>query len=177
MKTFTIEDIRKQREDFKSAGFQTFSLQHRGNWYDSFLLPDRWTPPELPYIVMRMTLPLGDPMLRQAESMREVTLFGVSESVSEHVRAFPIHHEIEEFVHLGLAQKRHCCRAAAYESDLVERSQLDPEQRRAYFISRAEFFEGLIAYALSRRDQFSSDDISEFRDSLAHFRRAVVVRV
>lgn len=155
MRIFTRENIDRQREDFRKAGYSEKPASFENHSFSYFLLPQKLNP-ALPDFAFRMT-----------GSKEDGYLIGVCESVPAVYRPLWGLHEYLEFVVLGMNVNKRCTRAMEEELKIA-RNIFKPqgEQDRifySYLRRRKLFFENLIQYASTNAQSFTKDEISQFR--------------
>jgi hypothetical protein len=148
MKKFTEAEIEGTLDYFRQQGFEEVGVSLGNRRFSYFVLPQSLEP-ELPDFVYRCTGTSGK------------YVFGISDSVREDFRPYPIVHEFIEFTEIGINVKNRCVRALEKELELVP-GDIMPE----YVSMRRNFFRNLISYCAERPEHYTVDDIDEFRQTL-----------
>lgn len=147
MKKYSKEEIDRTRAHFENCGFEKVSVVLGGRTFDYFVLPQSLSP-ELPDFVFRSTGEQSDGYV-----------FGISDSVRKDFRKYAVAHEYIEFMELG-ENKNRCVSALEEELKLVPAGI-----KRGYIKMRTDFFDNLIKYCTARPDQYTNEEINEFRKS------------
>ncbi|MCF7844432.1 MAG: hypothetical protein K9M03_01210 [Kiritimatiellales bacterium] len=163
MKTYSKSEIASNDQWHRVQGHKKESVAYCGETFDYYILPADKCPPALPTAVQRVT----------GESPEDGTVFAVSENVRENVRQYPVLHEIIEFTEIGIDQQGRCAQASCKELELLNRdTTLTPKDVQDYIVMRRDFFRDLIKF-VTGNDDYTEDDITEFRASLAVFEGAI----
>ncbi len=166
--TFDEQRFRKEAVDVGDVAFPYYVIS--AEWLQQ-------KKPDLlfPLFALRLTPPLAD--LRMADKpLNQKTLFGISDQIPERWRPYWVRHEVREYVELVLEQPNHysgttdtvpngCAQCSQQEWDEVTEAFLR-QDRVAYAVLRAEFFDKLVQWAEAR----PSGEISP--ESLGNFRRS-----
>jgi hypothetical protein len=153
MKKFTKQEIDDTRDNFIEQGYKEVELTLDGHSFSYFVLPQSLYP-SLPDFVFRCT---GDPT--------DGYVLGISESVREDFRPYPVFHKFVEFIEFAdtrIAKKNRCLEALGKELAIVPDS-VKPE----YLIMRRDFFRKFVEYCKAHPEEYSKKDILRIKNSLS----------
>ncbi len=168
MKSLSKEERDQRRALYEKLGWKKQTIAAGdGRVFDCYLIPKESCPPALPNAVIRITPSMEE--YRTSEHPDQEAFFGVSEEMPEKFRQFAVMHEVFEFLHIGLEHSGRCAKAAEMEIRLLMKSALTPAEKNEYLNLRLRFFQDLVVYTLGFPDQYTPDDVEEFRGSLRIF--------
>jgi len=156
MKKFTKQEIYGARKYFKGRKFQEVDVNLGNRSFSYFVMPQILAP-ELPDFVFRCTGNPGDGYV-----------FGISDSVAEQYRQYAVAHEFIEFTEIGMETPNRCVKALEEELKLVP-EEIKPD----YLRMRKTFFDTLIKYCAKHTEDYTENDMREFKQTLSRLEQLV----
>lgn len=163
MQEFSPQQIQAAKAYFEGQKYPVTSSQV-GDFSLRFFTIPQAQEPRLTDFALRMT---G----RNPETGFMEGLYGVSDSVPEHLRPWWALHEQIEFEYIGIDEKNRCARAEATVLQFIP-----PELRAEYIIRRAGFFDKLKEYFGANQGPYTQADIDEAQGTLEYLQSISVPR-
>lgn len=154
MKKFKKQQIDGTRDYFRKKGYEEVPVTLGNRNFSYFILPQKLGPKDF---VFRCTGQSSDGYV-----------FGISDSVDAKYRPYSVAHEFIEFTEMGIETPDRCVKALEEELKLVPK-----KIKSGYLKMREPFFRNLIKIASSQPEDYSKEDLKEFRQSLERLQQII----